>query len=131
MMRVEPEEILPGGNVSGEVVRVGATVRKRATPATSAVEALLGYLNAAGFAAAPRTLGRDDRGRHVLEYIPGSLADTLPPLDRDGLHRVGKVVRGLHDATAAGCEVGRRHPAGPPRADLSSRPRPVEPGLRR
>jgi Ser/Thr protein kinase RdoA (MazF antagonist) len=97
---VEPEEILPGGNVSGEVAWVGATVRKRATPATPAVEALLGYLNAAGFAAAPRTLGRDDRGRHVLEYIPGRLADTLPPPDLDGLHRVGQIIRDLHDATA-------------------------------
>jgi Phosphotransferase enzyme family len=100
MTRMEREEILPGGNVSGEVVRVGATVRKQATLATPAVEALLAYLNAAGFAAAPRTLGQDERGRHVLEYIPGPLADTLPPLDRDGLHRVGGIIRDLHDTTA-------------------------------
>jgi Ser/Thr protein kinase RdoA (MazF antagonist) len=101
MSQVEPEEILTGGNVSGEVVRVGGTVRKRATPATPAVAALLAYLNAAGFAAAPRTLGLDERGRHVLEYIPGQLADARPPLDTGGLHRVGQLIRELHD-TAAG-----------------------------
>jgi Ser/Thr protein kinase RdoA (MazF antagonist) len=100
MTAVEPEEILTGGNVSGTVVRVGATVRKRATPATPAVEALLRYLNAAGFAAAPRTLGRDERGRHVLEYIPGRTADALGPLDPAGLHRVGQIIRDLHDTTA-------------------------------
>jgi hypothetical protein len=94
------EEVLTGGNVSGEVARVGMTVRKQATPGTSAVEALLAFLNAAGFGAAPRTLGRDERGRHVLEYIPGALADTLPALGADGLHRVGSVIRELHDTTA-------------------------------
>jgi hypothetical protein len=100
MTRVEPEEILTGGNVSGEVVRAGDTVRKRATPATPAVAALLAYLNAAGFAAAPRTLGLDERGRHVLEYIPGQLADTRPLLAADGLHRVGQIIRELHDTDA-------------------------------
>jgi Ser/Thr protein kinase RdoA (MazF antagonist) len=98
--RAGAEEVLPGGNVSGEVIRVGGTVRKRATPGTPAVEALLAFLNAAGFAAAPRTLGLDERGRHVLEYVPGSLADTLPPLEADGLHRAGRVIRELHDTTA-------------------------------
>jgi len=100
MALVEPEEILTGGNVSGAVVRVGATVRKLATPATTAVEALLRYLNAEGFAAAPRTLGRDERGRHILEYIPGRPADALAPLDPAGLHRVGRIIRDLHDTTA-------------------------------
>jgi len=82
MTRVEPEEILTGGNVSGEVVRVGSTVRKQATLATPAVAALLAYLNAAGFAAAPRTLGRDERGRHVLEYIVRHLAEWARALSR-------------------------------------------------
>ena len=62
--------MLTGGNVAGQVVRVGDTVRKPVTSATPAVEALLRHLEAAGFAGAPRTLGRDERGRQVLEYIP-------------------------------------------------------------
>jgi hypothetical protein len=91
------EHVLGGGNVADSVVRVGATVRKPATPATPAIEALLRHLHAAGFAGAPCTLGRDERGRHVLEYIPGRLADTMPPLDHDGLYRVGGLIRELHD----------------------------------
>jgi Ser/Thr protein kinase RdoA (MazF antagonist) len=94
------EQVLTGGNVADSVVRVGATVRKPATPATPAVEALLRHLHAAGFAGAPRTLGRDERGRHVLEYIPGQLADTMPPLDLAGLRRVGQLIRDLHDTAA-------------------------------
>ena len=59
----EPEEPLTGGNVAAEVVRVGATVRKPATPATPGVEAVLEHLTEVGYQASPRTLGRDDRGR--------------------------------------------------------------------
>lgn len=47
------EYVLGGGNVSGRVVRVGASVRKPANPATAAVEALLGHLRSAGFSGAP------------------------------------------------------------------------------
>lgn len=95
------EEALAGGNVAASVVRVGPTVRKPAGPYTPAVAAFLAHLNAAGFAGAPRTLGLDDRGRHVLEYIPGPLADSLLPLDVVGLRRVGGLIRALHDASEA------------------------------
>jgi hypothetical protein len=94
------EQVLTGGNVSDLVVRIGDTVRKPGLPQTPAVEALLSYLNDAGFAGAPQTLGRDERGRHVLEYIPGHLAHAMPPMDLDGLRRVGGLVRDLHDAAA-------------------------------
>ena len=94
----EPQEhVLAGGNVSAGVVRVGNTVRKPAGPHTAAVEAFLSYLNAAGFSGAPKTLGRDELGRHVLEYIPGELAHDVAPMDLDGLYRVGSLVRELHD----------------------------------
>lgn len=102
-----PEEALPGGNVAAAVVRVGQTVRKPAGPHTPAVEAFLAHLNAAGVPAVPRTLGLDDRGRHMLEYVPGAMADTLPPLDAAGLSRVGQLIRELHDASE-----GFRPPAG-------------------
>jgi Ser/Thr protein kinase RdoA (MazF antagonist) len=96
----DPDEVvLPGGNVSSEVVRVAGTVRKPAGPHTDAVEAYLAHLQAAGFTAAPRTLGRDGRGRHVLEYVPGHLASELPPLDLNGLRRAGRLIRELHDAS--------------------------------
>jgi Ser/Thr protein kinase RdoA (MazF antagonist) len=92
------EEVLRGGNVAAVVVRIAGTVRKPATAATPAVEALLEHLEAVGFGAAPRTLWRDWRGRHVLEFITGALADTMPPLSDDELHRLGQLVRQLHDA---------------------------------
>jgi Phosphotransferase enzyme family len=93
------EERLTGGNVS-DVVRVGPTVRKPAGPHTAAVEAFLRHLTAAGFSGAPRTLGRDESGRHVLEYVPGPVAQDQPPLGDAGLDRVGGLIRQLHDASA-------------------------------
>jgi hypothetical protein len=60
------EERLYGGNVADLVVRVGETVRKPATSATSSVVAFLEHLFEVGFRGAPRTLGRDEKGRHVL-----------------------------------------------------------------
>jgi hypothetical protein len=93
-----PEEhVLLGGNVSDVVVRVGDTVRKPTGPQTPAIEALLSHLNAGGFAGAPRTLGRDERGRHVLEYIPGTLAHEMRPMDTGGLQKVGRLIREFHD----------------------------------
>jgi hypothetical protein len=59
---------------------MGSTVRKPVVAATPAVEALLDHLAGVGFRGAPRTLGLDEIGRHVLEYVPGSLADVLPPM---------------------------------------------------
>jgi Ser/Thr protein kinase RdoA (MazF antagonist) len=90
------EHILAGGNVAAAVVRVGDTVRKPVTPATPAVEALLRHLD--GFPGAPRHLGRDDQGRQVLEYIPGTIHDI--PADNRELHRTGRLIRDLHDALA-------------------------------
>jgi hypothetical protein len=62
-MRHDDEEPLSGGNVSDGVVRVGDTVRRPAGPWTPAVHALLTHLHDAGFDAAPRPLGLDDRWR--------------------------------------------------------------------
>jgi Phosphotransferase enzyme family len=99
-----PEEIpLAGGNVSAGVVRVGDTVRRPAGPWTPAVHALLAHLREAGFHAAPRVLGLDDRGREVLEFVPGAtiwpdrFADVGP---RARLARVGRTIREFHDAVA-------------------------------
>jgi len=94
------EHPLGGGNVAAGVVRVGDTVRKPAGFWTPAVDALLAHLRRAGFTGAPRPLGRDDQGRQVLEYVPGPMAMDQPQLDEAGLHRVGRMIRSLHDASA-------------------------------
>ena len=94
------EHPLDGGNVAAGVVRVGDTVRKPAGFWTPAVDALLTHVRRAGFTGAPRPLGRDDQGRQVLEYVPGPMAMDQPQLDEAGLHRVGQLIRSLHDASA-------------------------------
>ncbi|HEX4791052.1 MAG TPA: phosphotransferase [Actinospica sp.] len=91
---------LTGGNVSAEVVRVGDTVRKPAAASTAAVEALLEHLAAVGFEGAPRTRGRDEHGRLVLEYAAGTMADVMPPMAEHELRRVGRLIRDFHDAVA-------------------------------
>jgi Ser/Thr protein kinase RdoA (MazF antagonist) len=92
------EERLFGGNVADLVVRVGDTVRKPATSATSSVEAFLEHLFHVGFEGAPRTLGRDEQGRHVLEYIPGETVARPELLSEAELARVGRLIRRFHDA---------------------------------
>jgi Ser/Thr protein kinase RdoA (MazF antagonist) len=93
------EEVLTGGNVAGRVVRVGSTVRKPAGPASDAVHSVLTHLHDVGCTGAPRSFGRDEQGRQVLEYVPGVLADTRP-LSPAELTRVGSLIRDLHDALA-------------------------------
>lgn len=97
----EVEVPLIGGNVAAEVVRVGTTVRKPVTAATSTVDAVLRHLHQVGFAGAPRALGRDGQGRQVLEYIEGTLAQDAWPMDTMQLTRVGRLVRELHEALAS------------------------------
>jgi hypothetical protein len=104
------EEPLTGGNVNAGVVRVGDTVRRPAGPWTPAVQALLGHLADVGFRGAPRPYGLDERGREVLEYLPGTMAwpDHFDALDDSAaLAAVGRLIREYHDAVA-----GFRPPAG-------------------
>ncbi|MDH6627257.1 hypothetical protein M2271_005081 [Streptomyces sp. LBL] len=97
----DQEQPLSGGNVSAGVVRVGDTVRRPAGPWTPAVHALLTHLHEAGFRAAPRPLGIDERGREVLTFVPGDViwpdrfARVEPALQ---LARVARLIRDFHDA---------------------------------
>jgi len=97
------EEVLTGGNVSGQVVRIGDTVRRQAGDWTPAVHALLDHLHAVGFRGAPRALGLDEQGREVLEYLPGAMAwpGWLDKLDDPApLTAAGRLIREYHDAVA-------------------------------
>ncbi len=80
------EEHLAGGNVGTVVVRVGDTVRRPSGPWSRSVEALLSHLNAVGYDGAPRTLGFDELGRHVLEYIEGNVLMPFRKLSRRVRH---------------------------------------------
>ena len=97
-MNSSVEHVLEGGNVAEAVVRVGSTVRKPATASTAAVEALLDHFAEVGFSGAPRSLERDELGRHVLEYVPGETAYTPAPLTASELRRLGALIREFHDA---------------------------------
>ncbi|HAS11942.1 MAG TPA: kinase [Acidimicrobiaceae bacterium] len=102
-MSSDPSAELPlqGGNVSGGIVRVGDTVRRPAGPWSPTVHAFLSHLNNVGYDGAPRTLGFDAQGRHVVEYVGGVVAMPFPHDDlHRGLRRVGRLLREFHDAAA-------------------------------
>lgn len=92
-------EVLTGGNNAETVVRIGDTVRKPWLPSTPAVHAFMTHLRAHGFPAVPEVLGRDDEGRQILEYVPGTGAEPMP--DDADLNRLGRLVRQLHDVSAS------------------------------
>ena len=95
---------LAGGiDQAGAVVRVGDTVRRPGGVNADQVRLFLAHLHRAGFRAAPRFLGVDDRGREVLDVVPGDVA--VPPYpdwaaDEDLLVSVAELQRDLHVAAA-------------------------------
>lgn len=97
-MMHDAEQPLAGGNATDDVVRLGDTVRKPWGPTTPAVHDFLRAMAAAGVDV-PEPLGRDGRGRQILEYVPGVLALHSPPLAPADLVRVGALVRSIHEAS--------------------------------
>ncbi|RSN06671.1 aminoglycoside phosphotransferase [Nonomuraea sp. WAC 01424] len=92
---------LIGGGVN-HVVRAGATVRRPTGPWTPAVHALPGHLAARGFTGAPVGHGIDDRGREVLDFVPGEVPGDPPPSyvrTDETLGAVARLLRAYHDAT--------------------------------
>jgi aminoglycoside phosphotransferase (APT) family kinase protein len=92
---------LTGGNASAGVVRVGDTVRRPAGPWTPAVHALLEHLRSVGYPGSPRPLGMDERGREVLEFMPGEVVwpEHVELMEPDqAMLAVGRMIREFHDA---------------------------------
>ena len=120
-------ELLPAGDVTDGVVRVGGTVRRPHQPQSYAVAEYLNWLEDAGFEGAPRFLGRDGAGRDVLTFVPGQCAGAVPEQwaqSEELLSSVALLVRRLHEASAG--FVPSRHPfprhsfpPGPVRPDQS------------
>jgi hypothetical protein len=95
------ERPLPGGFV-GDVVRVGATVRKSVPSRAVFVRRLLAFFEERGWAGAPRSLGVDAQGREVLSFVDGQVPweSGAPPVGDAGLAGVARLVREFHDVTA-------------------------------
>jgi hypothetical protein len=110
------EESLAGGvDHAGAVVRVGDTVRRPGGPAAAQVHRFLAHLAETGFRGAPRFHGLDDRGREIMDFLPGDVA--IPPFpdwvaDEELLLSVAALQRRLHRA-AEGFQLpeGMRWPA--------------------
>jgi len=97
----EPDVPLSGGGRTS-VVRRGATVLRETGPWTPSVHALLRYLEAVGFDAAPRVVGSGFAAdsRETLTYIDGEIVNPTPWTDA-AIIAIGRMIRRLHDATAA------------------------------
>jgi Ser/Thr protein kinase RdoA (MazF antagonist) len=123
-----PEVALPAGDVTVGVVRIGDTVRRPHQPSSERVAAYLRHLEAVGFDAAPRYLGRDSKGRDVLSYLPGDVpgSPVEPWAARDELlPSVARLLRRLHDASE-GFVIPQAPPApGRPVPRLPDEPRLV------
>jgi len=95
------EVLLVGGNTTNGLVRVGDTVRRPSAPWSPFVHHFLSHLDDVGYQGAPRSLGFDEQGRHVVEYVEGhvSMPFQVPDVDA-AVWRVGRLLRDLHDASA-------------------------------
>ncbi|MFC8359836.1 phosphotransferase [Streptomyces griseorubiginosus] len=97
------EETALGGGAVNEVVRIGDTVRRRASQRTGFVRELLTLFERADWPGAPRFLGVDEQGREMFGYIEGRAA--LTPHERtaastdEALVEVARLVRAFHDLT--------------------------------
>ena len=92
---------LTGGDVTEGLVRVGGTIRRPALDSSAAVERLLNAVEAAGFDGAPRHLGVDAQGRHVLSFVGGEVAGRPWPAwvaDPERAASVARLVRRYDDA---------------------------------
>lgn len=95
----EMELPLAGGRITPGVVRAGNTVRRPLKPNAGFVHALLQHLERAGFQAAPRFLGIDERGREILSFIAGDVPPDLDEWSDAQLVAAAKLIRAFHDAT--------------------------------
>lgn len=107
-------ELMPAGDVTDGVVRVGGTIRRPHQPQSLAVAGYLDWLEDAGFAGSPRFLGRDTEGRDVLTFVPGQCAGAAPEpwaQSEELLVSVAQLVRRLHTASAGFVPMAHPFPA--------------------
>ena len=100
-MSEESEEPLLGGAQTCGVVRRAGTVHRPRHSRSEYVQAVLTYLEAAGFTGAPRALGFDPAGREVVSYVTGAVPHRFPfNLSDEQLVSAAGLVRRFHDTIA-------------------------------
>ena len=113
-------ELMPAGDVTDGVVRVGGTIRRPHQPQSFAVAAYLDWLEDAGFDGSPRFLGRDGEGRDALTFLPGQCAGPVPQAwvgSEELLVSVAQLLRRLHGASAGFVPGAHPFPPRPVRQD--------------
>lgn len=113
-------EVMPAGDVTEGVVRVGRTIRRPHQPQSFAVADYLDWLEDAGFDGAPQYLGRDAEGRDVLTFVPGKCAGAEPEKWVQSellLESVARLTRRLHEASAGFVPAAHPFPPRPVRQD--------------
>ncbi len=100
LTRIGEEPLAGGMGNSGEVLRVGDTVRRPVGDHSAARSLLLEHLAVEGFPA-PVLTGRDEDGRETFRWIEGDVP--VPPypewsLTDDALASVGRLLRRYHHA---------------------------------
>ena len=121
-------ELMPAGDVTEGVVRVGGTIRRPHQRQSLAVAAYLDWLEDAGFEGSPRFLGRDAEGRDVLSFVHSTCAGAVPEAwvqSEELLASVARLVRRLHAASTG--YVPQAHPFPPRYVPKGSLP-PAAPG---
>jgi phosphotransferase family enzyme len=92
------EVVLGGGRLTAGVVRIGATVRRPRSPASPFTARLLTHLARAGFDGAPEYLGRDERDRDVLTFLPGDVPAKWRAFTDEQVSAGGQLLRRFHQA---------------------------------
>jgi Ser/Thr protein kinase RdoA (MazF antagonist) len=83
------------------VIRIGDTVRRTAGPWTPTVQGYLRHLHSVGMRGIPEPFGVDDRGREIVSFVDGDVANEAEPWlwSEQILTDAAQLLRSLHDAS--------------------------------
>jgi thiamine kinase-like enzyme len=95
----EKEIKLEGGRFTAGVVRIGDTVRRPCSPASSFIQVLLNHLEDVGFDGAPKYIGIDEKGRDTLSFLPGWVPAKFQEFTDYQIQAAGTLLKRFHDAT--------------------------------
>ena len=102
-MKINEIEILTGGNVNDSIEKIGETIYR--PQSNEYLHEFLKYMESAGFTGIPRFLGKDDRQREILSFLPGDVVGNRFPncqayiWSDDNLVRIARFIRDYHDVS--------------------------------